>query len=591
MSAGLSSSPHDLPRQCSAPVPLEITTSAISPRRLTRQYSAPVSHNDVMFNYSSPINTSSPSHFSDPISIKTPRRRLNLNIGEAEFNSRDSGFDSPTTASHLRRANFQQSSNVIYEHEDENPWFENSIASTVFQFDEDRVTEQPNHLLKTPSKASLSGPSTPVHHYPPLHRHLNFRSFSEPPRHYGHYELMSPLRSSPRPSSLYLSGSFEGRRRTSSDPTAPPLHLYDEYEGYELTTAFSSVYMLAPSSCFHGNEPPPPYEEHPKEPQSYPSGTLTEDDAVDALTTFLADRCCSSSNTKHLKNKVKTKQILSGNGHHYVLETFYEERTTIWHQEPYTSQTIDGPDNGQPPPAWDIQVSKPTMFQPKEVFQEVPHTASIKDCTYCHGKGTRQCTCCHGSGDIKCTVCDGLGILHHFSPDELTYERTSNSVASRSCHHCNSGRRSCKHCEGEGRTQCTTCQGQGALKTYIRLAVKWKVLKGHKVIEGSQLPTKCIAEVSGSLVFQEENDRVYPLIDFPEDEINEMSRSLISNHKDQLKHARVIMQRHCVREVPVAEVLSEFNKKEFTYWVYGNENQVYCPSHPVKCYGGQCNII
>jgi len=60
------------------------------------------------------------------------------------------------------------------------------------------------------------------------------------------------------------------------------------------------------------------------------------------------------------------------------LETFYEERTTIWHQEPYTSQLIDGPENGQPPLPWDINVTEPVMFQPKEIFKEVPHTASIK---------------------------------------------------------------------------------------------------------------------------------------------------------------------------------------------------------------------
>jgi len=70
-------------------------------------------------------------------------------------------------------------------------------------------------------------------------------------------------------------------------------------------------------------------------------------------------------------------------------------------------------------------------------------------------------------------VCDGLGILHHFSPDELTFEKSSSSVASRSCHHCNSGRRNCKQCQGDGRVTCGTCLGHCALKTFIRLAVKW----------------------------------------------------------------------------------------------------------------------
>ena len=63
----------------------------------------------------------------------------------------------------------------------------------------------------------------------------------------------------------------------------------------------------------------------------------------------------------------------------YMLETFYEERTTIWHQEPCTkNQHIDGVQNGSPPSAWDIEVAEPTVFQPKEIHVEVPHTASIK---------------------------------------------------------------------------------------------------------------------------------------------------------------------------------------------------------------------
>ena len=61
-----------------------------------------------------------------------------------------------------------------------------------------------------------------------------------------------------------------------------------------------------------------------------------------------------------------------------MLETFYEERTTIWHQEPYTNQTIDGAENGTPPRAWDISVGEPKMFQPKEIHIKVPHTSSIK---------------------------------------------------------------------------------------------------------------------------------------------------------------------------------------------------------------------
>lgn len=62
----------------------------------------------------------------------------------------------------------------------------------------------------------------------------------------------------------------------------------------------------------------------------------------------------------------------------YVLETFYEERSTSWQQEPYTNQVIDSAENGTPPPPWNICVPKPKMFIQKELHLEVPHTASLK---------------------------------------------------------------------------------------------------------------------------------------------------------------------------------------------------------------------
>ena len=43
-------------------------------------------------------------------------------------------------------------------------------------------------------------------------------------------------------------------------------------------------------------------------------------------------------------------------------------------------------------------------------------------------------------------------------------------------------------------------------------------------------------------MFQEQNDLVYPLLDFPEEDINKYSTKIIGSHSEQLRHARVIMQ-------------------------------------------------
>ena len=57
-----------------------------------------------------------------------------------------------------------------------------------------------------------------------------------------------------------------------------------------------------------------------------------------------------------------------------------------------------------------------------------------------------------------------------------------------------------------------------------------------------------------------------------------------------LKQTCIFFQRHCVREVPVTEVRSQWKQHEFTFWVYGNENHVYCPDYPAKCFTA-CSII
>ncbi|XP_066918070.1 protein SSUH2 homolog isoform X2 [Clytia hemisphaerica] len=310
--------------------------------------------------------------------------------------------------------------------------------------------------------------------------------------------------------------------------------------------------------------------------------TLTEEDAAEAFADFVADGCCYSNNLSNVKNSVRTKKITARNYHQYVLETFYEERTTVWHQEPYVDQTIDGMENGCPTHPWNIPVSMPSVFQPHQLSIEVPHTAFIKDCSTCRRNGSRKCSSCQGCGKIKCGVCDGLGVLQLFSPDELTFEN-STSITNRSCPHCNGGNRECKKCQGNGKIICFVCQGHGALKVSTRLIVKWKLMKDERIIERSHIPKQLFKEISGTSVFQEQNDRVYPLLDFPENGINDLSAKLIKGHNEQLKHAKIRMQRHFVKEVPVAKVQSEWNKKEFTYWVYGNENRVFCPRRPTKC--------
>ena len=41
-------------------------------------------------------------------------------------------------------------------------------------------------------------------------------------------------------------------------------------------------------------------------------------------------------------------------------------------------QVIDGPMNGRAPGPWEMQVQQPASFAPTILYQEIPHTASVK---------------------------------------------------------------------------------------------------------------------------------------------------------------------------------------------------------------------
>ena len=53
----------------------------------------------------------------------------------------------------------------------------------------------------------------------------------------------------------------------------------------------------------------------------------------------------------------------------------------------------------------------------------------------------------------------------------------------------------------------------------------------------------------------------------------------------------VVCQRHFIKMVPVSEVDYSYNNKNYTFWVYGEENRVYEEDYPLKCCCGMCTVL
>ena len=151
---------------------------------------------------------------------------------------------------------------------------------------------------------------------------------------------------------------------------------------------------------------------------------------------------------------------------------------------------------------------------------------------------------------------------------------------------------------------------------------------GDHVVERTALPDHLIRNVSGKIVFQAEYTQVIvitllhtlptyhvqvaPLTSFSEQEINAASQRLVQQHANQFvgkrilrqvvclnvcrRHfyccfAAVVSQHHFVKMVPVSQVDYTYNDKQYTFWVYGDENRVYEEDYPLKCCCVICTIL
>jgi len=129
--------------------------------------------------------------------------------------------------------------------------------------------------------------------------------------------------------------------------------------------------------------------------------------AREALRREVGQHCCWG------KGPVDAMQISNlGQTSSYYLQvtTFLETRKVDWTTEPYpTGNYVDGPDKGQAPGLWEMQVPQPEHFRSQNHNIVVPHTDQVRMCENCKGMG--QCTCsnCTGAGILQCSRCTGQG--------------------------------------------------------------------------------------------------------------------------------------------------------------------------------------
>eukprot|EP00071_Canis_lupus_P028579 XP_022262136.1 protein SSUH2 homolog isoform X2 [Canis lupus familiaris] len=348
--------------------------------------------------------------------------------------------------------------------------------------------------------------------------------------------------------------------------------------------------------------------------------TVTEEVAREALLSFVSSKCCYGSAAagdlviQELKQQTLCRLLKSWNvlaivgstlhvcltkssgatprggyyGHQfkgrsckfrgYRLETFSESRISEWTFQPFTNQSVDGPQRGTSPRLWDIRVQVPPMFHEDTRKFQVPHSSVVKECHKCHGRGRYKCSGCHGAGMVRCSSCSGA---------------KRKAKQSRRCQMCSgSGRRRCSTCSGRGNKTCATCKGEKKLLHFIQLVIMWKNSLFEFVSEHRlNCPGELLAKAKGESLFKDENTMVYPIVDFPLREISLASQRGIAEHSAALaSRARVLQQRQTIELIPLTEVHYWYQGQTYVYYIYGTDHRVYVVDYPERyCCG--CTII
>jgi len=208
---------------------------------------------------------------------------------------------------------------------------------------------------------------------------------------------------------------------------------------------------------------------------------MTEELVREQLISLVGSHCCWGDGPA---KDMKLEEITSLPALHYILESFVESRVIEGKAEPYLSGSVDGPENGQPPTAWEIPVQPTAHFTEETFHDELPHTATVESCYVCSGTGKDICMYCYGTGRVTCSSCGGTGRILRTVPDG----RGGFSTEYGTCFACVAGYQNCWACYGSGKVTCDKCNGYKKLKCFLQLTTTFTIKKDDYVYYGPDQP-------------------------------------------------------------------------------------------------------
>ncbi|XP_038057969.1 protein SSUH2 homolog [Patiria miniata] len=300
---------------------------------------------------------------------------------------------------------------------------------------------------------------------------------------------------------------------------------------------------------------------------------ISNEEAKSCVVDMASHRCCYGNKPA---KELEVQTIEYSAAARYTLETFVESRTNKRAHIPYQGQAVDGPQGGAPPLLWDVVVEPPERYKAGVKTVKIPHCSIIETCYACSGRGFNKCYRCKGRGKTKCKYCKARG-----------------QRGNKYCDYCRGkGRQRCFRCNGHAIISCSVCEAYKQLEFFIEVTSTFKVKEDEYLHHADKrLPRKLLRGTEGITLFEEEKQTVAPLSNFPTMEVNSQSEKLVAKHAN-VKTERILLQRHKLVGIPIAQVEYTWKEKGGKYWLYGQQRKVWAPDYPQQCCCAcRCSII
>jgi len=217
-------------------------------------------------------------------------------------------------------------------------------------------------------------------------------------------------------------------------------------------------------------------------------------------------------------------------------------------------------------------------------------------CSKCNGSG--KCQSCKGVGQHICSTCRGdkkveqkYGTYKNGKPKmHMVPCRSCTGTGKTMCSPCK-GSGKCNVCDGTGKVTCTRCKGSGKYQTYLGFLTSFRSSETSTNYADIEELIKVIPDTKNKTVFDgvltewsdknsiKEDKRKYTL------QANKHCAQLIDNFDNlaSLGASDRLGRVHTYFEtVPYSEIKFDFEKKEYTVYIVGENNIVCYPEIPKK---------